>query len=139
MKSTGEYGEFFPISLSSYAYNETTAQDYFPLSKEEALTNGYRWKDKQTQKYEKNEELMSCGKCSKNYRTLEQEKDLYNKIGIKTPKFCAECRHLDLIAEKNPRRLWDRKCQKCSTEIQTSYSPDRPETIYCKKCYRDWT
>lgn len=34
MKSTGEWGEFFPHQLSPYAYNETIAQEYFPLNPE---------------------------------------------------------------------------------------------------------
>ena len=46
MKKTGEWGEFFPISLSPFAYNETVAQEYFPLTKEEAIKKGYKWKDK---------------------------------------------------------------------------------------------
>jgi hypothetical protein len=37
MKSTGEWGEFFPLPLSPFGYNETVAQDYFPLTSEEAI------------------------------------------------------------------------------------------------------
>ncbi|HEY5713830.1 MAG TPA: hypothetical protein VIT68_00590, partial [Candidatus Gracilibacteria bacterium] len=44
MKETGEWGEFFPISMSPFAYNETVAQEYFPLTKEEALERGYGWR-----------------------------------------------------------------------------------------------
>jgi hypothetical protein len=40
-----EWGEFFPISISPFAYNETVAQEYFPLTKEESLARGYKWKD----------------------------------------------------------------------------------------------
>jgi len=25
---------------------------------------------------------------------------------------------------------------RCSTEFETSYSPDRPEIIYCEECYK---
>ena len=39
------YGEFFPPELSPFCYNETIAQEYFPLTKREALERGYRWKD----------------------------------------------------------------------------------------------
>jgi len=45
MTKTDEWGEFFPIALSPFAYNETCAQDYYPLTKEEALKKGYKWKD----------------------------------------------------------------------------------------------
>lgn len=31
MKSTGEWGEFFPMSISPWKYEETAAQDYFPV------------------------------------------------------------------------------------------------------------
>ena len=42
---TGEWGEFFPSSLSPFGYNETVASEYFPLSKEEALKQGFNWSD----------------------------------------------------------------------------------------------
>ena len=37
MSKMGEYGEFFPMELSPHAYNETVAQQFFPLTKEQAL------------------------------------------------------------------------------------------------------
>ena len=40
-----EWGEFFPASISPFPYNETVAQDYFPLTKEEALKRGYKWRE----------------------------------------------------------------------------------------------
>jgi formylmethanofuran dehydrogenase subunit E len=39
------------------------------------------------------------------------------------------------MATKNPRKLRDRKCNKCSKDIKTSYDPKRPEKIYCQECY----
>ena len=39
MMKTGEWGEFFPSSLSPFGYNETVAQEYFPLSRKEVLEN----------------------------------------------------------------------------------------------------
>jgi len=45
MKSTGEWGEFFPSAMSPFAYNETVAQEHYPLTKAEALEQGYKWKD----------------------------------------------------------------------------------------------
>lgn len=34
MKKTNEWGEFFPSSISPFGYNETVAQEYFPITKE---------------------------------------------------------------------------------------------------------
>src|SRR3990167_1931595 len=46
------YGEFFPLELSPFAYNETIAQEYFPLTKEQAIDKGYQWKDPETKNYQ---------------------------------------------------------------------------------------
>ncbi|OGD65960.1 hypothetical protein A3F08_00580 [Candidatus Berkelbacteria bacterium RIFCSPHIGHO2_12_FULL_36_9] len=45
MKMTGEWGEFFPSSMSLFGYNETAAQEYFSLTKNEAIKNGFKWQD----------------------------------------------------------------------------------------------
>lgn len=37
MQLTGEWGEFFPHELSPFCYNETVAQDYFPI--DQTVTN----------------------------------------------------------------------------------------------------
>jgi CxxC-x17-CxxC domain-containing protein len=36
---------------------------------------------------------------------------------------------------RNPRKLFDRKCDKCGKDIKTTYAPDRPEIVYCEECY----
>ncbi|MFH1161835.1 MAG: hypothetical protein V1696_00970 [Candidatus Jorgensenbacteria bacterium] len=46
-----KYGEFFPPELSPFAYNETIAQEYFPLTKDKAIQQGYRWRDADTRDY----------------------------------------------------------------------------------------
>ena len=45
MKETGEWGEFFPATLSPHGYNETVAQDYFPLSKQDVEKRGWYWRE----------------------------------------------------------------------------------------------
>lgn len=45
MKKTGEWGEFFPSSLSPFGYNETVANEYYPLTKEQAREKGFQWKE----------------------------------------------------------------------------------------------
>jgi hypothetical protein len=39
------------------------------------------------------------------------------------------------MALRNPRKLFDRKCDKCWVKIKTTYSPDRKEIVYCESCY----
>ena len=45
MKSTREYGEFFPMEMSPLAYNESFAQELFPLTKEEVEKRGLIWRE----------------------------------------------------------------------------------------------
>jgi hypothetical protein len=50
MKGTGERGEFFDPSLSPFGYNETVAQDYYPLSKSQAQERKYTWSEYESPK-----------------------------------------------------------------------------------------
>lgn len=45
------YGEFFPIDLSPFGYNETIAQEHFPLDEKTAEKKGYRWRKKEKPQY----------------------------------------------------------------------------------------
>lgn len=45
------FGDFFPVELSPFGYNETIAFDYFPLSKDEALKNGFAWNEPEERSY----------------------------------------------------------------------------------------
>ncbi len=151
MKQTGEWGQFFPAKLSDCGYNETSAHDYFPLKKEEALAQGYLWKDEeqkapqpQTVEVPNNiadtneniiKEILQCESCKKNYKILAQELNFYKKSSIPIPHLCPNCRHRRRMDTRNPRMLLARKCQKCLANLQSSYAPDRPETVLCEKCY----
>jgi len=152
MKSTGEWGQFFPINLFTYAYNESAAMDFYPLTKDEALRLGYKWRSKDEKEYQPptiseipnnindvfddfNEEILACEKCSKNYKVIKQELDFYRKMNLPIPRDCSECRHRARFDIRNPLRLFDRKCDKCNADMKTSYSPDRPEQVYCEECY----
>jgi hypothetical protein len=148
-----EWGEFFPILISPFAYNETVAQEYFPITKEEALAKGYRWRDDDLQNYKPQEyvipdnisdvptsvceEILGCICCGKNYKIQKAELEFYRKMVLPIPRECPDCRHANRMKMRNPRRLWKRNCDKCDKAIQTTFAPDRPEKVYCEKCYLD--
>ena len=151
MMKTGEYGEFFPIKDSSFGYNLTVAQEYFPLTKDEALEKGWKWHDFDKKEYlpatsvmpdnindvgpEITKELFACKYCGRNYKILEQELKLLKMLNLPLPRRCFYCENLDHVKYRTPRKLYDRKCDKCGLMLQTAYSKDRPEIIYCEKCY----
>ena len=157
MKKTGEYGEFFPIRLSPFSYNESHAGVYMPLSREEVLSKGFNWEDDVPGTYGKEtvlpedipddissvpdlitKEILKCENCGKNYNIVPAELIFYKRESIPIPHCCFNCRYRERIAARLPRKLWHRKCMKenCQNEFETSYAPDRSEKIYCNECYQ---
>lgn len=137
------YGDFFPIELSHFAYNETTAYEYFPLSAEATAKAGYEWKAIDEKNYQiqiPHDELpdhindavedvvnkiISCdheGKCEEMcttaFRILPYEFKFYKQHGIPLPRLCPNCRHYERLKERNPLKLFHHKCQ-CNTADNT--------------------
>lgn len=151
MKREGVFGEFFHPSLSLWCYNETVAQEYFPLTREEAISRGYRWREKNPRDYLQQtykvpaeisevpdsivDEILACAECKKNFRLQKMELDFYRRYKLPVPEKCPDCRHRDRLALRNPRELFERQCQKCKVGLQSTYAAERPEIIYCEKCY----
>jgi hypothetical protein len=150
------YGEFFPVETSPFGYNETVAQDYFPLTEAEIKDKGYNWLNRDKSEYNithKNEDLpenikdikndildiiIECENCKKGYKIIQSEYEFLKRFSLPIPRKCFECRHKERFVQVNPPRLWHRKCmhEDCANEFETSYSPDRPEIVYCEKCYQ---
>ena len=155
MQSTGEWGEFFPVTLSPFAYNETNAQLYYPLSKKEVSDRNWRWQtpEDRMQNIEKTIKAseipqniggvpddilnwaITCEETRRPFRIIKQELEFYRKMKLPIPHFHPDERHKRRMALRNPRILWQRKCAKCRKEIQTTYAPERPERVYCEECY----
>lgn len=151
MKVAGEWGNFFPANLSCFGYNETTANLYFPLTKEEAIARDFNWKDQlekpaTPQNYkipddikdvgnELLNEILVCNICGKNHKIIEQEFKWLKANGVPISRRCMGCRLQRRADMRNPRVLFKRSCQKCGTEVKTTYAPERPETVYCEACY----
>lgn len=153
MRTTGEWGEFFPVSGSRYCYNESVAHDYFPLTKKDVLQRGWHWHDGQDSEnrymgprikapatiLETDDSIVNqiliCEITGKPYKITPQELKFYRTIGLPVPRISPDQRHKERMALRNPRNLWKRTCAKCSKEIETTYALERPEIIYCEECY----
>lgn len=173
------YGEFFPPEMSPYTYNETVALDYLPLSKEDAASKGFRWREEKERKLSITieasdisdnisnvsdsitKDTIGCehkGKCQEQctaaFRITPQELAFYRKFNLPLPRYCLNCRHYQRIQQRNPLKLWRRKCRcnsadseyrntathihgekACPNEFETSYAPERKEIVYCEACY----
>jgi hypothetical protein len=155
MRASGEWGEYLPAAISPFAYNETIAQEYFPLTKESAEKGGWRWRDEREEitKTEKKipghalpEDITSvpddminwpieCEATGRPFQIVKQELDFYRKMQLPVPHVHPDERHKQRMARRNPYKLWMRPCAKCKKAIETNYAPERPERVYCEECY----
>jgi len=135
LQQTKEWGEFFPMELSAFGYNETVAFEYFPLAKDEVIQKGLKWTDSKETSSSPNDNTIICEISERPFRLIKQELDFYQRFALPHPTEHPDVRHLRRLNARNPRKLWTRSCEKCSNEIQTSYAPDRPEKVYCEECY----
>ncbi|MBI2415985.1 MAG: hypothetical protein HYV33_05000 [Candidatus Kerfeldbacteria bacterium] len=136
MRRTSEWGQFFPKQLACFGYNETTAQICFPLDKITALAQGFRWFDESNRiTNTRSEQTSECQQCYKMFKFLNEERAFYQAQQLPLPRICPKCRHIWRMTLRNPRQLWNRQCVRCSITVQSTYSPDRKEIVYCEQCY----
>ncbi|KKQ72218.1 MAG: hypothetical protein UT33_C0005G0138 [Candidatus Peregrinibacteria bacterium GW2011_GWC2_39_14] len=144
-----EYGQFFPIEICPFAYNESLVMEVFPKTHEEALKQGFKWLGNDARftpqtfrmperiadvKDSVMSELLACKFCGKNFKLIEQELKFYRALNIPAPISCPNCRHFSRLATRNPKQLFESKCDKCSKKIMTSYK-EKSSPIYCEECY----
>lgn len=131
-----KYGEFFPSEHSLWAYNESWANQYFPLKKEQAQERGFYWRDETEKDYKitiKSQnlpdhikdapdsilnEVIECEhnekdcnqQCTTAFRILPNELQFYKQMNLDLPRLCPNCRHYERLKKANPPKLWYRKC-----------------------------
>ena len=138
LEDTNQYGEFFPPSWSPFAYNQTVAQNHYPLEQATAEQLGYQWAVVTQPADAAATTANSCMQCNKPFRITEQEQNLYTTLQVPTPNRCMDCRYQERFSRRNPRKLYERTCdhETCETSFQSSYKHDRPEKIYCEPHYQ---
>ncbi|OGI97900.1 hypothetical protein A3A11_02310 [Candidatus Nomurabacteria bacterium RIFCSPLOWO2_01_FULL_43_15] len=130
-----KYGEFFPTEFSPFYYNETIAQEYYPLTEKRASDFGFKWKNKDKRDYQidistenlpdhiKNVEESIVGKviecihkggceeqCIEAFKITSDELQFYKRNNIALPRLCPNCRHFQRLKKRNPLKLWHRGC-----------------------------
>jgi hypothetical protein len=153
MKETGEWGEFFPAAISPFGYNETVAQEYFPLKKDEALKCGYNWQDHEQISKVSNLQVVKASDLSDEigreipeyaiegernrrlFKIIKKEFDYYLNNGLPLPRKDPDQRHFDRLKLRETRKLSSRNCSSCGIEISSVYDNGRKEKVYCEKCY----
>ncbi len=150
------YGEFLPPEMSPFAYNETLAQNLFPLTKDEALAGHYLWRDVVVPKHSATLEIsvlpdhikdatddiltqtVKCPSCPRAFRIIKMELDFLRQMNLPLPRECPMCRiqkKLDLWVKNQERNL--RSCSRCGARLESKYRESEPVEVLCKRCYQE--
>lgn len=131
-----KYGEFYPTELSIWGYNETWGHKYFPLTKEQALEQGYNWQANPERDYKITfhskdlpdnikdikdsilKDVIECEhnnkncnqQCTEVFRILPNELNFYRQMNLALPRLCSVCSHYERLKFINPLKLRHRKC-----------------------------
>lgn len=144
MRKDAEWGEFLPAKISPFAYNETVAQEYFPLEQNDLGRENV--KSEQGAKYEIPDniadvpddavkQVLLCEKSGRPYKIIEAELKFYKKMNIPLPHKSPDQRHLDRMVLRNPRKLSKRNCSSCGKNLESTFTEKRPERVFCEECY----
>ncbi len=165
MKSTNEWGEFFPLAISPFGYNETVANDYFPIDEATVNKKWYKWKqDDEISSYhgeyyiplpvdayderkvgfetaEKNinaclDGIIECATTKKPFKIIKPELAFYIENHLTIPVLSPNERHKHRIVLRNPRILHERTCAECWQALRTVYGPERTEKVLCESCFQ---
>ncbi len=157
MLESGEYGEFFPLTDSPLAYQDSVAQVEFPLTEKEIKAKGWHWQDEVESNIDlskvdvlKSEDIpddiknvdnsilkkvVLCEKTGKPFKITPFELGFYKKMNVPLPASSPTERMEELLKYIRPYRLFDTTCAKCQKDIQTVHNPEKTKNIWCEKCY----
>lgn len=164
MISTGEWWRFFSKNFSSIEYNESLAQEYFPLSRDEAKRQWWLWKEDKVisgsvhdyeplpiEQYDERKvwyavaqeniddllkNTLNCSVTKKPFRIVRQELAFYIENNIPIPREHPDQRHTKRMLLRNPRVLNELGCMQCQKTMITTYSPVSWGKIVCEDCYQ---
>jgi hypothetical protein len=151
MRKDDEWGNFFPTSLSPFAYNESIAMLFYPQSKADTIARGQRWTDTKPQENASNtsatfpdlisetrqsdiENPIFCEFSNRWFRVVSKELTLLKKLSQPLPRqhpFYRIARKFDMLG---PSELAKGNCKKCRKVV--SYQPNPyNDNYYCESCY----
>lgn len=155
MRADGEYGEFFPLSISIFGYNNSISYDDFSLSCEEVLAKGWKWENTQSGTRGKGtydmenlpetigevgdnmlEEVFTCADTGLNYKMIKRELEFYRKHNLPMPNRAPDTRQRLRLAKRNKKQFNASDCSKCAVRIYTTLDPEKYTHILCDKCYK---
>ena len=155
MQKTWERGEFFPSSLSPFAYNESIAQEQYYLSKQEIIQKGHKYINDSNSKVPENtstltiedwkqnindfdddiiQKIILCTQSQKPFRVIKQELEFYKRNNIPLPNKHPDIRHANRMKNRISK-FYLRKCDKTNQDIVSIYPPESKFKVYNEDSY----
>lgn len=143
IKAEGEWGSFFPISISPFCYNETVAQEFYPLDSQSVQKYGSSWKHRLVNSKNKTdftdeiskefmESILHCEISGASYKINRQEYDFLEQHAIPMPRTCPDVRYSKITSRGQNRENFT-SCLKCGGSVATFNTGN----IVCLKCYQE--
>lgn len=152
MSCTGEWGEFFPMQMSFFPYNQSYAQRLFPLTREEALLQRLSWYERNTLSTAgalaaeslpdrlppTDEPLTVLSRSSKRpFRITADEIKRYRKFGVPFPDETYDERMQQRAGWIDSYRLFPRRCNKSGKELLSHIDPHSPWVVWDREIYEN--
>ena len=153
MMDRGDYGNFFPVSSTPFAYNASGADVLYPLMQTEAEAIGGRWYDfgkersvnalpidrLPTRLSEAADEILTqtfaCPVSGRAFRITKTELEFHRQFNLALPRLHPTVRRKERLKEMLPFDLHERTCAECGKKVLTRYPSDFPSKIVCSECF----
>ncbi|MBI3626512.1 hypothetical protein HY224_00510 [Candidatus Uhrbacteria bacterium] len=153
MKKTGEWGQWFPYSISPFPYADSSASGCFPpLSPEQAKRMGVRQgsievpliNEKANSVLPDNlkdtgdevlNQIFPCAKTGQPYKITKDELEFHRQVGLALPRWYWQPR-IEQFYSYVPRIPFEAHCGLCGKEILSIEDPaqiHRP--VWCDECF----
>ncbi len=149
------FGDYPPIELSYFPYNDSAAQSFYPLTKKEIKERHFTWKEPLPTEespdaipaeslpdsiFDVSDDILNKVIVSKSsnrkYRITSQELLFYRKYKIPLPRESFFERHERRNKMSSSFHLYNRKSDKSGKPIVSSYPPDAPVKVWSIEEYR---
>jgi hypothetical protein len=150
MRADGEWGEFFPMSLSPFPYNHSAAQRYFPLSSAEAKRVGCSWYSREIENAHEaisaaslpdslpaadESFIVKSEQSGRAFRITTQEIKRYRQMQVPLPRKTYDERMEERSALLGGIKLYERTCDKSKQPLLTTFPPDTPFPVWHRDVY----
>lgn len=149
MRVRGEYGQFFPRIFNPFPYNVSEANEFFPLSREQALAQGFTWHEEPPPEPAEHAPIpdniadvdeaivartFHCKGSARPYRIIKPELDFYRRQRIPPPEYAPMERLRGRTSILRHTPLLSAPCANCGTELRSCYSSG-PRPVLCEPCF----